>query len=334
MEERGPCGIAGCFSDRDDPDASIEQIAEECFQTAEQSKLDPRYVRIAHGNFIGMMANASSALSMYHAKLNNDGKGGIDPTTLCIIVRTALDAYDLGMEAALEVNNVQACLFSLNCQNPLGYTMPDEKKERLINLLDRLKMPLIEDDVYGDINFGPKRPIAGKAFDRDGFVMLCSSFNKTLAPGFDVGWVAPGKYFQKLYKLKFSGTLGNPPVLQIALARFLESGDYDYYLRRIRRTYETQSQLLIQAIQKYFPPGVCFTKPSGGIAIWVEFPDGFDSHILHKQCADAKIAIAPGSLFSPTGQYRNCFRLHYGNLWSDKIEKALLTIGRLAENQM
>jgi len=237
------------------------------------------------------------------------------------------------LQTALDDNDVKACLFSLNAQNPLGFSMPDEIKKQLVELLALRNIPLIEDDVYGDIYFGTIRPKVAKSYDNNGLVMLCSSFSKTLSPGFRVGWTAPGKFKSAVKRLKHSSTVGTPIVLQETIAEFLRSGGYDHYLRRIRRTYETQTQLLIRAIRNYFPKGTWCSIPNGGIVVWVEFPKRVDSLKLYRMALEEKIAIAPGPMFSPTRQYKNYIRLHCGEIWSDRIEKALVTIGRLAEDQ-
>ena len=238
------------------------------------------------------------------------------------------------LEAALTKHDVKACVFCFNSQNPLGFIMPDENKQQLVELLAAREIPLIEDDVYGDIYFGTSRPKVALAYDKQGLVMLCSSFSKTLAPGFRVGWVATGRYHKAIKQLKFSNSVGTPIVLQVTIAEFLRSGGYDYFLRRIRRTYERQNQFMSRAIRNYFPEGTWFTHPKGGTVVWVEFPAGFDALNLFRAAADENIAIAPGPMFSPTRQYQNFIRLSYSEIWSDKVDRSLIKLGKLVEQQM
>ena len=260
--------------------------------------------------------------------IENLGMKTLEIPTHCI------DGISLqSLETALDKNDVKACLFNLNAQNPLGFNMPDELKKRLVEILALRKIPLIEDDVNGDIYFGAVRPKVAKSYDKNGLVMLVSSFSKTLSPGFRIGWTAPGIFKSAVKRLKHSSTMGTPIVLQETIAEFLKSGGYDYYLRKIRRTYETQTQLLIRSIRNYFPEGTWFSRPNGGIVVWVEFPKWVDALKLYRKALKEKIAIAPGPMFSPTRQYKNYIRLHCGEIWSDKIEKSLVTIGRLAEDQ-
>lgn len=237
------------------------------------------------------------------------------------------------LKHALKRNKVKACLVISNSQNPLGSSMPEGNKKDLVEMLADQEIPLIEDDIYGDIYFGRARPKVAKAFDRKGLVLLCSSFSKTLAPGYQVGWTAPGRFKTQVERLKFSNTSGTPTLLQHVIAEFLRSGGYDYYLRKIRRTYATQVQLMIQAIRTYFPKETRVTRPMGGYVLWVEFPKWVDSIELHKKALEEKISIAPGPLFSPRKRYQNFIRLNCGYPWSESLDRALVTLGRLTENQ-
>jgi DNA-binding transcriptional MocR family regulator len=131
---------------------------------------------------------------------------------------------------------VKACLFMLNFSNPLGSCMPDEKKVRLVTMLAKRGIPLIEDDIFGDISFQPLRPKTAKAYDTTGIVLHCSSFCKSLAPGFRVGWIAPGKFKDRVEQIKRVTTVGNPTLPQLAVAEFLANENFDHHLRRLRRT--------------------------------------------------------------------------------------------------
>jgi DNA-binding transcriptional MocR family regulator len=233
---------------------------------------------------------------------------------------------------AIEHKKIKACLFVLNFNNPLGSCMPDENKKKLVSLLNEYDIPLIEDDVYGDLFFGAKRPKVAKAFDNEDRVLLCSSFSKTLAPGYRVGWVAPGKrYKEEIERLKFVSSVATATLPQMAIAEFLENGGYDHYLRKVRRIYAEQIQRMTECITINFPEGTKITRPQGGFVLWVELPGKIDSLLLHKRALKEKINIAPGPLFSPQQKYKNFIRINCGHLWSEKIEQGLMTLGRLAK---
>jgi DNA-binding transcriptional MocR family regulator len=231
-------------------------------------------------------------------------------------------------------NDVKALIVMPSFQNPLGCLMPDDKKRRLHDLLAEFDVPAIEDDIYGDLHFGDLRPKPLKAWDRDGRVMLCASFGKTLAPGFRVGWTAPGRYLERVRRLKFTNTLGTPAILQKALAEFLRDGGYDHHLRSIRRAYHQQMHVFSQAIPKYFPEGTRLSRPHGGFILWLELPARVDTLRLFRDGLAQHINTAPGALFSVKERYRNCLRMNCGLPWSDEVDTALRTLGDLAKRQL
>jgi len=234
---------------------------------------------------------------------------------------------------AIEHNQVSACLTISNFNNPLGSCIPDEKKRELVALLTEHEIPLIENDIFGELYFGDSRPSVAKAYDREGLVMLCSSFSKSLCPAYRVGWVVPGRYHSAVEWLKYTSSLAAPTLSEYAIAEFMSGGGYDPYLRRTRRSYERNVAAMSQAVRRFFPEGgstqspTKLTRPSGGFVLWVELPESVDSLVLYKRALEAGIAITPGYLFSATDQYRNFIRLNAAN-WSDDAEKAVERLGR------
>ncbi len=237
------------------------------------------------------------------------------------------------LRTAIEQNDVKAVMIMPTFHNPIGSLMPDEKKQKLYDLLCEYDLPAIEDDIYGDTHFGDVRPKPLKAWDKDGRVMLCSSFGKTLAPGFHIGWSAPGRYLERVRRLKFTNTMGTPLVLQKALAEFLRDGGYDHHLRSLRRAYHQHLHLFTQGMLKHFPEGTRYSRPQGGNFIWVELPAKVDTLRLRKDALKHKINTAPGSLFSVKDRYRHCLRLSCGYGWDRRIEAGVETIGMLAAEQ-
>ncbi len=235
---------------------------------------------------------------------------------------------------ALANNDVKAVMIMPSFQNPLGSCMPDANKEAFYKIVSEFDVPVIEDDVYGDLHFGERRPKPLKAWDTDGRVILCSSFGKTLAPSLRVGWCAPGRYLERVRRLKFTNTLGTPVVLQKTVSDFLRNGGYDHHLRSIRRAYHHQLHLFSQAILRHFPEGTRLSRPDGGFVLWVEMPVGVDTLKLHREALKHHISTAPGTLFSVKDRYRNCLRMNCGVPWTDTIEGAVRTLGELAKKQL
>lgn len=234
------------------------------------------------------------------------------------------------LEYAIKKNKAKACMLVPNFNNPLGSCMSDKNKKQLVEMLSRREIPLIEDDMYGDIYFGAVRPKIAKVFDKEGMVLLCSSFSKTIAPGYRVGWAAPGRFKLQVEYLKSMNTVATATLPQMAVARFLESGGYDRHLRRLRQALATQVQRVILAISQCFPEGTRVTRPAGGFVLWVELPKRVDSLELYREALEKRISIAPGPIFSAKQKYQNFIRLSCGQPWSDKLEQALITLGRLA----
>ena len=235
---------------------------------------------------------------------------------------------------AFSHHEVKAVMVMPSFSNPLGSCMPDEKKAAFYELLAEFDVAAIEDDVYGDLHFGERRPKPLKAWDRDGRVILCSSFGKTLAPSLRVGWCAPGRYLERVRRLKFTNTLGTPVVLQKTVSDFLRNGGYDHHLRSIRRSYHQQLHLFSQAILRHFPAGTRLSRPEGGFVLWVEMPAGVDVLQLHHEAVKRHISTAPGPLFSVKDRYRNCLRMNCGLPWSEPIANAVRTLGELAGGQL
>ena len=231
------------------------------------------------------------------------------------------------LEMALEQWPIKAIQLTPNCNNPLGYIMPDANKRALVALAQRFDVAIIEDDVYADLAYSYPRPRSIKSFDEDGRVLFCSSFSKTLAPGLRVGWIAPGRYLEQVVHMKYLGTGSTAQLPQLAIAEYLKDGHYEPHLRRMRAQYLRSRDLMVNWVSRYFPVGTRVSQPQGSFMLWIEMPQGFDSQKLNRALLPHKIQIAPGSIFSAAGKYRNCIRLNYAATASEAIEAAVKQIG-------
>lgn len=240
------------------------------------------------------------------------------------------DGIDLAaMERAIVQHQPKACWLMTNFQNPLGSLLSNEKKQALVALITKYQLPLIEDDVYGELYFGDKRPVPAKAFDTDGLVMHCSSFSKCLAPGYRVGWVAPGRFIKTVARLKLTTTISASVPAQVGIAKYLQKGGYDKHLRNLRHALLVNQIKFVEAIERYFPAGTCLTLPQGGYFLWVKLPDNVNALELHKLALNNGISIAPGPIFSAQRHFTSYIRLNYGHIWDARIEAALATLGTL-----
>jgi DNA-binding transcriptional MocR family regulator len=232
------------------------------------------------------------------------------------------------LQFAIEHNPIKAVLTISNFSNPLGSQIPEEKKKELVRLLERHDIPLIDNDVSGELYFTEKRSMVTKAFDRKGLVMLCSSFSKTISPALRIGWVVPGRYKNEIEWLKFTMSVATGTLAQRAVSDFLSSGGYDRHMRRARREYAGNVAALSQAVTRYFPDGTRVTRPSGGYVLWVQLPEEVDSLELYSLALQGKISLTPGYLFSPTNQFFNFIRLNAA-AWSYSIERGVERLGEM-----
>jgi DNA-binding transcriptional MocR family regulator len=221
------------------------------------------------------------------------------------------------LKFAVANHPVRAAVVVTNFSNPLGALMPEANKRALVEVLAEKEIPLIEDDLYGDLHFGERRPVVAHSFDRQGNVLLCSSYSKSLSPGYRVGWLVPGRWAEKVERLKAALNLFTPVAPQLAIANFLESGGFDHTLRRMRREYALRVEKMADAVLRYFPEGTQVSSPQGGYVLWVKLPEHVDSLELYRQGLALGITLAPGDLFASDARYRNYIRLNAAYLLTE-----------------
>jgi len=237
------------------------------------------------------------------------------------------------LAAALAGQPVAAVALVSNFSNPTGSCMTEAAKRRLVDLLDAHDVPLVEDDVYGELVYEGPRPSAIKAYDRQGRVLYCSSYSKTLSPGLRVGWAVPGRYQNEVELLKLVVNQATAVAPQLALSAFLDSGGCDRHIRRVRRMYRDQMASMIDAVERHFPDSTRLTRPQGGHVLWVQLPGGVDAMDLYHAADAVGIRIAPGPMFSASDGYRNFIRLNTGFPWNDTTERQMETLGRLVADR-
>lgn len=235
---------------------------------------------------------------------------------------------------ALRHHPIKACLLMLNFANPTGSRVSDENKRKLVELLHTHQVPLIEDDVYAELYFGRDAPLCSKAMDADGLVLHVSSFSKSLAPGYRVGWVAAGRFAKAVQRQKYSTSLATSVPVQIALAEYLKHGGFDNHLRKLRRHLAAQEAQLVAGIEEHFPSGTRLARSDGGYFLWLELPRQADTLRLHQEALARGISIAPGPIFSAKREFPNYLRLNFGHPAVFQRQDALATLGRLINQQL
>jgi DNA-binding transcriptional MocR family regulator len=240
---------------------------------------------------------------------------GISPEDVALVIKQ----YD-----------VRACILNPNFNNPDGSLIPDAAKQEIVRLLAERSIPLVEDDASGDLHFGPVRPEVCKKHDKLGLVALCSSFSKTISPGYRVGWLIPGRFYEPARRVKVTSSHCCATPTQMAMAEFLRTGKYDRHLRRLRAALEKQMHAMRVVVSRYFPAETKVTGPSGGSVLWVELPRQIDSQEYFFEARAQGIGVVPGIIFSTRDKYRNFIRLTCSGVWSHEIEGGIKSLGELA----
>jgi DNA-binding transcriptional MocR family regulator len=234
------------------------------------------------------------------------------------------------MELALEQWDIAAVALVPAFNNPSGSSMSLHNKKKLVRLLASRSIPMIEDDLFGDLYHGGSRGCPAKAYDENGLVLYCSSISKAIAPGFRVGWVCPGIFYQKIEYLKSFTNVSVSSIAQAVVAEFLSNGAYDRHIRQLRRLYMQHIDWFQKKIIRNFPQGTLVSQPKGGYILWVELPLGFNTTKMFYQAIEQGIAFLPGELFSSTGKYSNCLRINCSVSIDENTEQVIQRLGRIA----
>ena len=233
------------------------------------------------------------------------------------------------LEEALKANPNTKLIYTVpNFQNPTGRTMTEERRKQLAELAEKYDVYVLEDNPYGEIRFAGQHVPAVKSFDKSGHVFYMSTFSKTLAPGFRLGWLVADKaVVNKLTVLKQSADLHTDNLAQFAVAQFFADNDVDAHVKEISALYGKRKDLMLEGIKKYFPEGVKYTDPEGGMFLWVEVPGIDDTVELFKECLEHDVAFVPGDPFFAGEVQPGAFRLNYSNMKEDQIEVGLKRLG-------
>ncbi len=275
-------------------------------------------VAVESPNYYGML-QAIETLGLKALEIPTDAKTGISLSAL---------------ELAIREWPITACVLAPSYSNPLGSCIPDSRKKKLAQMLEKADIALIEDDINADLTYANHRPRAIKSYDKTGNILLCSSLSKTLSPGLRLGWVVPGRWLERVQHLKLCNSGANASITTLAATRYLETGTFDRHLRQMRQYYKRQRDYFLQLAARHFPDDIRITYPQGGYILWIRLPQGVDGMALYESALEEKIAISPGTLFSVNQQYNDFIRINYGQENAQNLEKAAILLGRLMREMM
>jgi DNA-binding transcriptional MocR family regulator len=229
---------------------------------------------------------------------------------------------------------IKAVIVTPNFNNPSGSCLPDDQKQKLVSLINKYNIPLIEDDIYGELYYGKNRPRTCKYFDTRGLVMHCSSLSKSLAPGYRIGWVIPGKFLEEVKLIKRMNNISSPTLTQTAMAHYLQNGRYEYHLKNMRKALHTQCLRYMQAIIEYFPEDSKLSRPQGGFVLWVELNKKINAFRLRTEAMKQNISVVPGRIFSANCNYNNFIRISFGKPWDSETDYGMMLLGKIIKKML
>jgi DNA-binding transcriptional MocR family regulator len=270
-------------------------------------------IAVESPTFFGTL-QALSHLGMRALEIPGDPAAGIDLSLL---------------QHALRRHRLAGVITVPAFNNPSGSRLEQAQREALVKMTERAGVPVIEIDLYGDLHHQGQRPWAAKRHDESGHVLLCGSFSKTVAPGFRIGWIAPGRYYDQVVAAQLSSTYATPSLLPAAMALFLKEGGYDRYLRIVQRLYSERVPALRAELLAHLPESCEITSPHGGYLLWVKLPNSCNSWNIYREARRRGLSAAPGELFSTTGRYRHHLRIHGGHALTRPFQNAIRTLAAI-----
>ncbi len=235
------------------------------------------------------------------------------------------------LEKTLQEHEVKACLFTTTINNPLGSMMSNQDRKKLVELVEKYNTPLIEDEVYSELYFTDEKPKPAELYSKKGLVMTCSSFSKTAAPGYRIGWLLAGKYEENAKRIKRAISCSTAMLPQWTLTDYLMSGEYDKHLNVLRKKLQYNSERMRALITKHFPEEVCISEPKGGGVLWIRCRSHVDTGKLFHEAIENGVSFAPGTIFSASGKYKNFMRISFAVQWSDEKIEAIATLGKIVK---
>ena len=227
-----------------------------------------------------------------------------------------------------------------NFQNPTGATLSLERRMQLIELADQYGVPIVEDDPYGQLRYEgdhlPPVVVLDDQYQKNGDqnyhgnVIYLSTFSKTLAPGIRLAWiVAPKEVISKIVQGKQGADLHTSTFIQMVAYEVASGGFLDEHVRKIRKIYGERRDVMLSAMETHFPDGVTWTRPLGGMFLWVTLPEGLDATQLFDEAVKLQVAYVPGAPFFPVGGGENTLRLNFSNATPEMIQEGIARLGKV-----
>jgi len=238
------------------------------------------------------------------------------------------------LEDVLKRQKVRFIYVLPNFHNPAGVTLALERRIELVKIAAKYGVPLIEDDPYGELRFEGEDLPAIMTLHKENTIYM-STFSKILAPGLRLGWVVgPQALISKLVQAKQATDLHTSTFIQMIVHDVMRRGILTDHSKLIRKVYGERRHVMTDAMEEHFPEGVKWTKPQGGLFLWVTAPEQVDTRDLLKKAIDHKVAFVPGTYFFPHGGGLNTMRLNFSNAQPDQIREGIKRLGATLKEAM
>lgn len=240
-----------------------------------------------------------------------------------------------GVEAALEQNRVKLILATPDFQNPTGTTLPAGERKKLLDVAARFQVPIVEDHIYARLRLRGTPEPSLKAMDRHGIVIQIDSFSKMAFPGLRVGWcIGPDRVIERLRQLKQVSDLHTDQLSQATLAEFAKSGLLQSHLKRMIKIYARRLDAMEKSLERHLPAGIEWTRPEGGMSIWITLPPGLDAGELLIHARERGVLFVPGRYFFVQNPRLNTLRLGFAGVEEKDIARGILTLGQVIETEL
>lgn len=232
------------------------------------------------------------------------------------------------LEKKIQGEKVKLIYVIPDFQNPTGKTWTIERRKAFMEVVNRYSVPVIEDNPYGELRFTGEVPPSLKSMDTNDSILLFGTFSKILSPGMRIAWIAGNEdLLLKFVYLKQASDLHTSTISQYHIDAFMEMNDIDVHVEKLIQVYGERAKVMVQAMEEYFPAGVKFLRPEGGLFTWVEMPEGMNGRALFARAIENKVAFVPGGAFYPNGGHENTLRLNFSNMSPEKIREGIKILG-------
>ena len=214
-------------------------------------------------------------------------------------------------------------------QNPTGRTWSRDRRLRFMEVVNRHGIPVVEDHPYGDLRFEGDPVPTLKSMDERGLVVFLGTFSKIFCPGLRIGWLAAEPaLFEKYVVVKQGADLHTSTLSQMQIATYMEMFDLEANIARVRDVYRARRDTMLAALEQELPPGTRYTRPAGGLFVWVELPENVNARELLSTCLEHDVAFVPGGAFFPNGGHENTCRLNFSAMPGDRIREGVARFAR------